>query len=194
MWLALFCLLTALSAFLYATLRLDAAAAEGRAHHRLLRADSPSEQLPVAPLICYRLPSSINAAWLSVATCLGLLIVLVAHGAKQESLVAPAAVVTAMVTAGEQPRLRCAAVAAACHGMTRGPARACQAWMFAVDGGLRLRRRPVAAAVATGPGVRPHAHLGALRCGRQRQRPRAAGSQGDSPTAWSRVRLAFPAP
>ncbi len=47
--------------------------------------------LPALAYVCYKLPTSINAAWLSVATCLGLLIVPVAHGVPQDKLVAPGA-------------------------------------------------------------------------------------------------------
>ncbi|KAG2449978.1 hypothetical protein HYH02_000082 [Chlamydomonas schloesseri] len=55
---------------------------------------------PALAYIFYKLPTSINAAWLSVATCLGLLIIPVAHGVGQDRLVVPAALLAAAVTAG----------------------------------------------------------------------------------------------
>ena len=52
-----------------------------------------------APLLL-QLPTSINAAWLSVATCLGLLIIPAAHGVSPDRLVAPAALLAVAITIG----------------------------------------------------------------------------------------------
>ena len=68
MWLAAACLLMALAAFLLALLRLRGAAEEIRDRDHDL---GSGHGLPLGAYVLYAMPTSINAAWLSVATALG---------------------------------------------------------------------------------------------------------------------------
>ncbi|GFR50689.1 hypothetical protein Agub_g12941 [Astrephomene gubernaculifera] len=97
MWLSAAALLAALAAFQHTLQRLN-----GTTHE--LRARGYAA-MPAAAYICYKLPTSVNAAWLSVATALGLLIVPVSYGVEPARLVAPAAVLAVAVTAGGVWRL-----------------------------------------------------------------------------------------
>ncbi|KAG2429080.1 hypothetical protein HXX76_011320 [Chlamydomonas incerta] len=92
MYFAFGCLAGALAAFVITMGRLN-----GTAEDLRMRGYAGT---PALAYIFYKLPTSINAAWLSVATCLGLLIIPVAHGVGQDRLVVPAALLAAAVTAG----------------------------------------------------------------------------------------------
>ncbi|KXZ48865.1 hypothetical protein GPECTOR_25g450 [Gonium pectorale] len=91
MWFAAVALIGAYVSFLLALQRLNGTTRELRARGYAT--------MPAGAYVCYKLPTAINAAWLSVATCLGLLIVPVAHGVEQRHLVAPAAILTVAATA-----------------------------------------------------------------------------------------------
>ncbi|PNH12040.1 hypothetical protein TSOC_001051 [Tetrabaena socialis] len=97
MWLAAACLLGALTAFLTALNRLNGTTQELRARGYAA--------MPAVAYICFKLPTAINAAWLSVAASLGLLIAPVSYGVAAGKLVAPAAVLAVAVTAGGVWRL-----------------------------------------------------------------------------------------
>ncbi|GLC47369.1 hypothetical protein PLESTB_000166000 [Pleodorina starrii] len=97
MWLAAAALIAALAAFQFTLHRLN-----GTTHE--LRARGYAA-MPAAAYAFYKLPTAVNAAWLSVATALGILIVPVSYGVSQAALVAPAAVLTVAVTAGGVWRL-----------------------------------------------------------------------------------------
>ncbi|KAG2482798.1 hypothetical protein HYH03_018288 [Edaphochlamys debaryana] len=91
MWLCACFLLTACASFQVALARLNGTVQELRSRGLA--------SMPAACYVCFKLPTSINAAWLTVASALGLLIIPAAHGAKQAALVAPAAVLAVIVTA-----------------------------------------------------------------------------------------------
>ncbi|GLI62202.1 hypothetical protein VaNZ11_004793 [Volvox africanus] len=97
MWLAAFALLVALVAFQLTLHRLSGTTKELRARGYA--------GMPVLAYVFYKLPTAVNAAWISVAAALGILIVPVSYGVSREQLVAPAAVLAVAVTAGGLWRL-----------------------------------------------------------------------------------------
>ncbi|GIL62699.1 hypothetical protein Vafri_16875 [Volvox africanus] len=97
MWLAAFALLGALAAFQLTLHRLSGTTKELRARGYA--------GMPVLAYVFYKLPTAVNAAWLSVAAALGILIVPVSYGVSREQLVAPAALLAVAVTAGGLWRL-----------------------------------------------------------------------------------------
>lgn len=96
MWVAAIMLLAALSAFQIILYRMNDTTHELRERGYVA--------MPVLVYVLYKLPTAINAAWLSVATALGILIVPVSYGVNQAQLIAPAAVLAVAVTAGAMVR------------------------------------------------------------------------------------------
>lgn len=93
MWACGFFLLSALFCFVSALRRLYHVESESRTHHAF-------PNLTPLAYILFLWPTSINAAWLSVASAVGWLIVPEAHGVKPQQLIWLAAILALTVSAG----------------------------------------------------------------------------------------------